>query len=237
MQAKLTCVVWCCQKKKTCMVFDKLLYVVSACALWVKYKVLSLWLLRNNIIILASLTAFWTRAIRSARNQALSFSLVIQFYGDLLGNSGKPVTLETSSFTKFVKWVFRNFEPAKIWNLEPAKLRSRELAKIWNLEPAKLGSREPVKIWSLGPAKLGSHEPVKIWSLGPTKLMRSRTCEDPESWIGETMKSGVCGIRESAEVRVWKSWRMKISWMGRLANLQEAKSKTLPQKVRVWRVN
>jgi hypothetical protein len=29
-------------------------------------------------------------------------------------------------------------ELAKIRNLEPAKLRSRELAKIWNLEPAKL---------------------------------------------------------------------------------------------------
>jgi hypothetical protein len=29
-------------------------------------------------------------------------------------------------------------ELAKIWNLEPAKLRSRELAKIWNLEPEKL---------------------------------------------------------------------------------------------------
>jgi hypothetical protein len=162
---------------------------------------------------------------------------------------------------KFVKWVCRNLEPAKprsrelakIWNLEPAKLGSRELAKIWNLEPAKLGSRELAKIWSLEPAKLGSRElakiwslepaklesreSMKIWSLEPAKLLRPRSCEDPESWTYETMKSGVCGIRESAEVRVQKSRHMEISWMGRLANQQEAKSNMLPQKVRVWRVN
>jgi hypothetical protein len=41
--------------------------------------------------------------------------------GLVLGNSGKPVTLETSRFMKFVKYVFRNKELAKIWNLEPAK--------------------------------------------------------------------------------------------------------------------
>jgi hypothetical protein len=56
----------------------------------------------------------------------------------VLGNSEKPVTLETSRFMKFVKWVFRNIELAKVGNLEPAKHRSRELAKIGNLEPAKL---------------------------------------------------------------------------------------------------
>jgi hypothetical protein len=91
----------------------------------------------------------------------------------VLGNSGKPVTLETSGVMKFVKWVFRN--------LEPAKPRSSELAKIWNLEPAKLGSRELAKIWSLEPAKLGSRKLSKIWSLVPAKLLRSRSCEDPES--------------------------------------------------------
>jgi hypothetical protein len=32
----------------------------------------------------------------------------------VLGSSGKPVTLETLSLTKFVKWVFRNLEHVKI---------------------------------------------------------------------------------------------------------------------------
>jgi hypothetical protein len=57
--------------------------------------------------------------------------------GLVLGNSGKPVTLETSKFMKFVKYVFRNKELAKIWNLELAKPKSRERAMIRSLEPAK----------------------------------------------------------------------------------------------------
>jgi hypothetical protein len=58
----------------------------------------------------------------------------------------------------------------KIWNLEPAKPRSRELAKIWNLEPAKPRSRERAKIWNLEPAKLRSRERAKIWNLEPAKF-------------------------------------------------------------------
>jgi hypothetical protein len=87
----------------------------------------------------------------------------------MLGNSGKLVTLETSRFMKFVKWVFRNIELAKTWNLEPVKLRSRERAKIWNLEPAKLRSRECAKIWNLEPVKLRSSELVKTRSHKPVK--------------------------------------------------------------------
>jgi hypothetical protein len=91
----------------------------------------------------------------------------------MLGNSGKPVTLETSRLMKFVKQVFRNIELAKIWNLEPAKLQSREREKVWDLEPAKLRSRERVKVWNLEPAKLRSRERAKIWNLEPAKLRSS----------------------------------------------------------------
>jgi hypothetical protein len=35
--------------------------------------------------------------------------------GALLGNSGKPVTLETSRLMKFVMQVFRGKELTKIW--------------------------------------------------------------------------------------------------------------------------
>jgi hypothetical protein len=131
----------------------------------------------------------------------------------VVGNSGKPVTLETSGIMKFVKWVFRNLKPAKprsrelakIWNLEPAKLRSRELAKIWNLESAKLRSRELAKIWSLEPAKLGSREPVKIWSLKPAKLLRSRTCEDVRGHeIGSLRNSGIRWTPRFGSHGIWK---------------------------------
>jgi hypothetical protein len=40
-----------------------------------------------------------------------------------------------------------------IWNLEPAKSRSRELAMIWNLELAEPQSREHATVWNLEPAK------------------------------------------------------------------------------------
>jgi hypothetical protein len=56
---------------------------------------------------------------------------------DLLGNSGKTVTLETSRLMKFVMGVFRGKELTKIWSLELTKSRSRERAMARNLEPAK----------------------------------------------------------------------------------------------------
>jgi hypothetical protein len=71
----------------------------------------------------------------------------------VLGNSGKSVTLETSSLTKFARYVFRGRALAISWSLEPAKSRSREQAVIWNLEPAKPQSREHATVWNLEPAK------------------------------------------------------------------------------------
>jgi hypothetical protein len=125
----------------------------------------------------------------------------------------KPVTLEMSRFIKFVRWVFRNIEFAKISNLEPAKLRSRELAKIWNLEPAKLRSRELAKICNLEPAKLRSRELAKIWNLEPAKIcnlepanLRSR--EDPKSWTYKIMKSGI-SWRSNSEVTAREDF---LSW-------------------------
>jgi hypothetical protein len=97
----------------------------------------------------------------------------------LLGNSGKHVTLETSRFMKFVKYVFRNKELAKIWNLKLAKPQSREHAMIRSLEPAKPRSHELVKTRSHEPAKPRSRELVKTWSHEPTK-----------SWIRESVKFG-----------------------------------------------
>jgi hypothetical protein len=78
------------------------------------------------------------------------------------GIQEKPVPLEMSSLTKFMKWAFRVVEPVKNWNLEFAKPGSREPVKIWDLESAKPGNREPVKIWNLESTKPWSRKPVKI---------------------------------------------------------------------------
>jgi hypothetical protein len=179
---------------------------------------------------------FWDNAHLVLYYLCAKFQNIWKLRSVMLGNSGKPVTLETSRFRKFVKWVFRNKELAKIWNLEPAKLRSRERAKIWNLEPAKPRSRECAKIRNLEPAMLRSRERAKIWNLEPAKP-QSRELAKAQSHEPATMKSGVCEVRESAGRQVRKSWRTKISWTGRFTNQEEAKSKTSSPKVQVWRVN
>jgi hypothetical protein len=51
-----------------------------------------------------------------------------QSYG--VGEFRKPATLETSRFMRFVKYVFRDKELAKILNLELTKSRSREHAVV-----------------------------------------------------------------------------------------------------------
>jgi hypothetical protein len=59
----------------------------------------------------------------------------------VLGNSGKPVTLETLDLTKFLRDMF---------------FRNRELTIFGGLEPAKPQIREYVKF--------GDHDSVKTWS-------------------------------------------------------------------------
>jgi hypothetical protein len=79
----------------------------------------------------------------------------------VLGNSRKLVTLEASRFMKFVKYVFRDKELAKIGNLELMKSRTHERVVVWNPELSKPRSRERAMAWNLEPAKLRSRELVK----------------------------------------------------------------------------
>jgi hypothetical protein len=106
------------------------------------------------------------------------------------------------SWNEFSGWL----NITKVWNLEPAKLWSRESAKIWNLEPAKLWSRDLVKIWNLEPAKLWSHEPVKIWNLEPAKLWSH---ESAKIWNLEHAKPW---SRESEKIWNWNLWKSEIYW-------------------------
>jgi hypothetical protein len=71
----------------------------------------------------------------------------------VLGNSGKPVTLETSSLTKFLRYVFLGREHAIFRDLGPAKPQGRKHAIFRNLEPAKLQGRKHAIFGNLGPAK------------------------------------------------------------------------------------
>jgi hypothetical protein len=78
----------------------------------------------------------------------------------VLGNSGKPVTLETSSLTKFFRYVFQGCEHAIFRNLEPAKPQGREHVIFGNLEPSKSRGREHARAWNLKSAK------SRIWEDG-----------------------------------------------------------------------
>jgi hypothetical protein len=60
----------------------------------------------------------------------------------VLGNSGKPVTLETLSLTKFLRYVFRNRELTIFGSLEPAKLQIRGYVKFGDRDSEKTWSRE-----------------------------------------------------------------------------------------------
>jgi hypothetical protein len=92
----------------------------------------------------------------------------------------------------------------KIWNLEPAKPRSREPVKIWNLEPAKPWSREPVKVWNLEPAKPWSHERKKIWNPESTKF-----------WNRESVKFGNLLKIKFGGHGAWGFLWIKDSWISK----------------------
>jgi hypothetical protein len=127
----------------------------------------------------------------------------------LLGNSGKPIALETSRLMKFVMQVFRDKELTKIWSMEFMKSRSHECAASWTPELSKSQSRERAIARSLEPARPWSCEFVKTQSREPAK---PRT-------------SGICEIWEYIGERVLESRCLKTSWTRTLTNQQEAKSK------------
>jgi hypothetical protein len=58
----------------------------------------------------------------------------------VLGNSGKPITLETLSLTKFLRHVFRDSKLTIFGSLKPVKPRIRECVKF--------GDHGSVKRWS-----------------------------------------------------------------------------------------
>jgi hypothetical protein len=71
----------------------------------------------------------------------------------VLGDSGKPVTLKTSSLTKFLRYVFQGRDHAIFRDLGPTKPQGREHAIFGNLGPAKPRSHEHAGAWNLESAK------------------------------------------------------------------------------------
>jgi hypothetical protein len=87
----------------------------------------------------------------------------------VLGNSEKPVTLETSILTKFLRYVFQGRECVIFGSLGPAKPQGREHAIFGNLGPVKLPGPEHAIFGSLGPAKPQGREHTGAWNLESVK--------------------------------------------------------------------
>jgi hypothetical protein len=140
----------------------------------------------------------------------------------VLGNSGKPVTLEMSRLMKFVMQVFRGKELTKIWSLELTKSRSRECAVDWSLEPSKSRSHESAMARNLEPAKPWSREFVKTQSHEPAKPRTSGICEirgydggwgflEREHSRSSKKQSQSCRLKKSG-FNVWTSGRLVNIW-------------------------
>jgi hypothetical protein len=69
----------------------------------------------------------------------------------LLGNSGKPVTLETSCLTKFLRYVFQgqgtcDFQES--WTCEASEARTRDFQESWTYEASESRTRDFQESWT-----------------------------------------------------------------------------------------
>jgi hypothetical protein len=170
------------------------------------------------------------------------------FIGRLLGNSGKPVTLETSSLTKFLRYVFqgqgtRDFQESR--TCEASGVANTRVSGISNLRSQ----------WSRERAIFRNLEPAKPAESRTRNFQESWTCE--ASGVANTRFSGILNLRSPGVLNTRKSgishqrsheiWRMENSGVrqksvsevadGGFTNQEEVKSKLSSQKVRVWSVN
>jgi hypothetical protein len=107
----------------------------------------------------------------------------------MLGNSGKPATLETSSLTKFLRYVFQgqgkcNFQES--WTYEASESRTCNFRESWAYEASESRTCDSRESWTC--------ETSGSW-----------TCGSLESRTGEVTNFGGRKIRESARSLFQKS--------------------------------
>jgi hypothetical protein len=184
------------------------------CVLW------SLWLIRNDC------ACFWDTVVFSPNSGVFVLSLTCRdgifwakrrynsgstWWYKVLGNSGKPVTLETSSLTKFLRCVFqgqsiRDFQES--WICEVSESRTGDFRESWICEASESRACDFRESWTC-------------------EASESRTCGSLESRISEVMNFRRRETQECVGGLVGRSW------IGKYTNHWEAKSKLPSQKVRV----
>jgi hypothetical protein len=91
---------------------------------------------------------------------------------NLLGDSGKPVTLETSSLTKFLRCVFQ-------------VQRIRDFQESWTCEVSESRTCDFWESWICGASESRTGDFQESWTCGASE---SRTCRSLESRTGGVMK-------------------------------------------------
>jgi hypothetical protein len=155
----------------------------------------------------------------SRRLAVITFSRSL--WWTLLGNSGKPVTLETLSLTKFLRHVFQEKEThdfRKPGTCEASDSRMREVRESWCGE--EMGSRtcgcpEP----RAGDGTNFGGQPIRESVGDPIRESRAKTCMNLRR-------------SESRFGNLSRSWFGSYMWRHSRTD-GEAKSKLLSQKVRV----
>jgi hypothetical protein len=134
------------------------------------------------------------------------------------GIQEKPVTLKTSSLTRFVKWVFKmikHCEDLESWTCEALNSRTCGDLESWTCEALKSWTSEDLESWTCEALKSRTYEDLESWTC---EALKSRTWENLESWICEILKSRFCEIRESTEDQIQRLWCVRVSMNKRLVN-------------------
>jgi hypothetical protein len=109
----------------------------------------------------------------------------------LLGNSGKPVIIETLSLTKFSKHDFQGREFTIFGSLEPVKPRIRECAKFWNLDLVKKWGHKHAEARSLELSMARTSEDGRFRNLSGAKF-GSHAQEHARTGREAKANSGIC---------------------------------------------
>jgi hypothetical protein len=95
------------------------------------------------------------------------------YLSSLLGNSGKLVTLKTSSLMKFVKWVFQEQsirDDLESWTCEASESRTRDDLESWTCEGSESRTRDDLESWTCEASESRTYDDLESQTCGVTNF-------------------------------------------------------------------
>jgi hypothetical protein len=122
------------------------------------------------------------------------------------GNSGKPVALEISSLTKFLRYVFQgqgacDFQES--WTCEALESRTRDFREPGTCEALESRTRDFRESWTCEALESRTRDFRESWTC---EASESRTRDFRESWTCEASESRTRDFQESWTCKASKSW-------------------------------